>query len=134
MNTGFVVGSLSQDSRERIRSMFAVATAGQNMSFEFPQGTDYQVPTGYEFIITKISFLGSAANSLIALGYGNVGVPDQAAPPAGAVYVSNNYGVVVAWDQKELSVFIPCVALSYPFLKANSGNCTCHITGVERPV
>lgn len=66
--------------------MARMANNGNFMTLEGPVGTDYQVPAGKTFKVTKI-IIATAANGQVILGYGTAAVADGAAAPAGATYL-----------------------------------------------
>lgn len=132
MERGFRVGSLAQDEVTGIKVLAITTTVANRFStFECPLSTDYQVPAGKIFYITKITFSANVAGSDVRIGYGDDGVYDDAGGPTNAVGVTLGYFAIIAKEKYETEVFIPIPAQKYPYMYAIGGGMTVNIQGVE---
>ena len=111
---------------------------GRYSTLECPMGTDYQVPAGKTFKITKVIFVMPLTGDAFDIGYGDDAVENSTTPPTnyvrvlasgatytlsflyaaagGTVYVFDVYGEIPAGK-------FPCVQS-----KANPG---IHVIGIE---
>jgi hypothetical protein len=132
MTRAFKVGSLAQDAITGLKaaSVYISATA-RYMSFEFPVATDYQVPAGKTFIITKILYASTAANSRMQIGTGTAAVADGAAAPAGYVALTTLFFAHVDTTEYASDVYIPIAENLYPCAYSAANDAHIRIFGVE---
>lgn len=114
--------------------------AGHYMTLESPVGTDYSVPAGKSFIITKVVYTGGSIGDMIVLGYGNSGVGNGAPAPTSPVSLVGAAGatptsplVVEAVNIAhviEVSFSIP--AGKYPFIQASGTVSSVQVIGIEQ--
>ena len=111
-------------------SLYAYVTgAGRYMTFESPDGTDYQVPANKTFKITRMIYFSTGNDiTMSSIGYGDDGVAEGAAAPTTPKYVLGNgdagfYGSLFG-GTANLHVPPPVVDVyaevptgKYPFLK-----------------
>jgi len=130
--TAFKIGSLAQDSPTGIKILVAHNVAGAHyMTFETPVGTDYQVPAGKTFYITKISYSVAAATASATIGSGTAAVGEGAVAPAGYVALTGLYYGYLAFTQYEGDAFIPIAQNLYPCLVSGGGAVDANIFGIE---
>ena len=127
----FKIGSLVQDSVAGLKALAAFATATNYMTLEIPVGTDYQVPVGKTFYITKVSYSVSTANEHVIIGYGDTGIPDQAAPPTNYVALTAYLQAPAAYTIYERDLFLAIPAQKYPCVKAGTAGLYALIHGIE---
>jgi len=124
----FRFGGLAQDSIDGVQTVAADTGGSKYMTLESPVGTDYQVPSGYTFYITQISFGTTAA---VVFGYGDDGVAYlNNNPPTNWVAVTSR---IYPGSIGNLAVLIPIPSGKYPCtFGITSGNyVTCY--GIEIP-
>lgn len=129
----FKIGGGGTDTPADVKCMAATPGSTQYMTFESPVGTDYQVPSGKIFYITKIIYSSSSSAALTAfqIGYGDTGVPAQAGAPTNAVNVTSMFATVTNSQQYTLDVFIPIPAQKYPYILTQGNGGPCTIFGIE---
>lgn len=128
------VGTIGSDTIGEARSMTAQATGGVNyMTLESIVGTDYQVPSGKTFYITKLILAPTSTASKCRLGYGDTGVANGAAAPTNAVDLTNSSqfsctdNTTVVYD----NLFFAIPSLKYPYVKSDQQSATVTIFGIE---
>jgi len=67
----YKLGSLAQDTRTGLKTIFKLGLVGKYNTLEAPQDTDYQVPADAVFYFTRIACIGDAANTVIQFLYGD---------------------------------------------------------------
>lgn len=118
------------------KMIFATTGAVDNyMTFESPVGTDYSVPVGKTFKVTRL-FVFAAYG--IALGYADDGVADGAAAPTTPVYLigSATIGVVPVYTAigptNGIDIYFEIPADKYPFVRQKTaGTVSTILIGVE---
>jgi len=118
----FRIGAAATDNPASIKCCYAQVTQLYYDSFETPDGTDYVVPVGKTLHISRIMFTSSGANEPAEIGYGDVGVNDQAAAPAGAVIMVKRIMVNTAANTFVYDVNIQIPEGKYPFLHSGAGS------------
>lgn len=131
----YKLGALGQDDLTGVKCLSAIlaAAAPNYMTLEYPTGTDYQVPAGKTFYITKMDFHGNATDqhAIILIGYGDDGVADGAAAPTNFKALTANYYVNLASNTTPFDVIIPIPAEKYPCIKISVGTCAITVYGIE---
>jgi len=132
MTTAFRLGSLAQDAVTGIKSLCALVTASSRyMSLESPVGTDYQVPAGKTFYITKMHYSGVDASIGFVIGYGDTGVADGAAAPTNPVQLTQMHRGASAFIEYSADVFLAIPAAKYPYIQWQSGYILLNVEGLE---
>ena len=112
------------------KSMFAQPDgASYYMTFESPVGTDYVVPTGKTFKVTRI--LAAFGGSILSLGHGTEGIPSQAAGPAGQVILIGGNFAYPTTAVYGLDIYLEIPAGKYPYVQQGIANNWCILFGIE---
>ena len=127
----YKLGSLAQDTRTGLKTIFKLGLLGKYNTLEAPQDTDYQVPTGAVFNITRIACIGDAANTVVQILYGDTAVSDSAVEPTNPVYITPPYRCCVADICYPRDVFFEVPALKYPAIKVTIGNAIVEVQGLQ---
>lgn len=129
---GYRIGSLAQDDETGIKFITANAlAAGHYCTLEFPVGTDYQVPAGKTFYITKILYSAHVAGGGVLLGYGDDGVASGVAAPTNPVRLTALIMARLADEEYNSDLFIPVPAEKYPFIFTFGSDVWAKIQGIE---
>ena len=131
MTTAFKLGTVVKDAVTGLKQINALVTQAQYMTLESVVGTDYQVPAGKTFYMTRVMFATTSADSGIQIGYGTAGVPSQAGAPAGAVICTANFHSKVSYTPVTYDLLIPCPENTYPFVYALISVASVQIFGIE---
>lgn len=103
-------------------------------TLETPRGTDYQVPTGKTFWITKViggTTDGAAGVAGVAIGYGNSGVANSVAAPTNSFVmaeIDHRFGGELLVN---IDVLIPIPAGNYPWVQSRNAASNWTIFGME---
>ena len=108
-----------------------VTAPGRYMTFESPVGTDYQVPAGKTFYITKIICSDVSASSGFYLGYGDTGVAEGAAAPVNYQRLTGVTHVNTAYYSYPFDVCIPIPANKFPVMAGSAAASQVTLYGVE---
>lgn len=127
----YKLGSLAQDTRTGLKSIFKLGLVGKYNTLEAPQGTDYQVPAATIYYITRIACVGDAANTVIQLLYGDDAVSDSAVAPTNPVYISPFFKCCTADICYPRDIFYEVPAGKYPAIHVTIGNAIVEVQGLE---
>jgi len=127
----YKLGSLAQDTRAGLKTIFKLGLKDKYNTLEQPQDTDYQVPPAKTFYITGIKCTGDAANTVVQLLYGDDAVSDSAVEPTNPVYISPPCKCCTADVCYSHDVFFEVPAGKYPAIKITIGNAIVSLQGLE---
>jgi len=127
----YKLGSLAQDTVTGLMTIFKVGLKDKYSTLEAPKGTQYQVPVGKNFYITRVSSIGDIANTVFELFYGDDAVDNAAAPPTNVVYIAPPYCACLSDNWYPIDVFFKVPAGKYPGAYVKIGNCIVEIQGIE---
>lgn len=103
MTKRIILGSMESDAAEGVISLLAKPTASQYETFQISRGGKgeattnyYQVPTGYELVITAVQFVSITGTTYPIIGYGDTAVANGTAAPTNAVGLNPEKGFVSA--------------------------------------
>tara|TARA_Y100000310_G_scaffold295348_1_gene326597 strand:+ start:66 stop:479 length:414 start_codon:yes stop_codon:yes gene_type:complete len=136
MTVAFKLGSVGQDGVTGLRSMFVrLTTASRYMTPHTSGTTDYVVPEGKTFYITKISLMGGGALSSISIGYGDDAVAEGAGAPTNAIALTGTKHVIAvsANTYYVYDTFLIAPAEKYPYVLSGGVSDThdVHLWGYE---
>ena len=118
MTEAIKIGSYIADSSEFVISGIAEPSVSNYMTFEYPVGTDIEVPTDKELIITGVLYHFTSADGRIYLGYGDNGIGDQAGAPTNPVQITKNIGGNVALNEYFQNLWCKIPTGKFPFIKS----------------
>lgn len=138
MVTGFSTGSYGSDLPEGIRSLSAETSAANRFdTLQSPEGTNYQVPAGKTFFISRIIWTGTALGNAVVIGFGDNAVSDSVTAPTNAQNLTPStigvFRVTVANQVQSENLLIAIPAGKFPFIKSIGGAVAVQIEGVEFP-
>lgn len=138
MVTGFTAGSYGSDLPDGIRSLLAETSAANLFTtLQSPEGTNYQVPAGKTFFITKIIWTGTAIGNAVVIGYGDSAVVNSATPPTNPQNVTGStigvFKIRVANEVLRENLMIAIPVGKFPFIKSIGGAVSVQIEGIEFP-
>ena len=119
MTVAFKLGSVGQDGVTGLRSMFGrLSTSSRYITPHTSGTTDYVVPAGKTFYITKITLNGGSALRSISIGYGDDAVAEGAGAPTNAVTLtSTKHVIAVSADTYYVyDTFLIVPAEKYPYI------------------
>lgn len=109
------------------------------VTFELPVGTDYSVPAGKVFKITRVVFAGAAGNKF-AIGYGDTGVSTGVSAPTAPVFIigsgadfgAGNLLVPAAANTLySIDIYGEIPAGKFPMMRSEAVGTNCQLIGVE---
>jgi len=127
----YKLGSLAQDTRTGLKTIFKAVLKDDFDTLQFPLGTNYQVPAGKTFYISAIIFVGDTDKTIMRVLYGDDVVTASATPPTNAVYVTPFYKAPVMDIDHHHETLIEIPSLKYPAVEFQTGNGTVEIQGLE---
>ena len=127
----YKLGSLAQDTRTGLKTLFVNSLNAKYDTLEYPSGTPYQVPAAKTFYITRLLMRTSLANSYLTLYYGDNAVSGAAAPPANGVKISTAYIIPTALVLYDIEIFKEIPAEKYPCVNALIGTVAIEVYGLE---
>lgn len=133
------IGSYVSDLVTGIKSLYAsVGTVAYYDTFE-ERGTDYVVPAGKKFYITRVTYTGKYNAGGIEIGYGDDGVANSASAPTtfvsltGANAAIKSVFATEAHLPKQFDCWFEVPTGKYPCLHVNgAADGACVIEGVEK--
>jgi len=139
LETVYRIGSYLSDLVTGIKSLYASVDAAGNYDTFEERGSDYVVPTGKKFYITRISYTGKYNAGGIEIGYGDTGVGNSASAPTnfvsltGANAATKSVFATEAHLPKQFDCWFEVPAGKYPCLHANTtADGACVVEGVEK--
>ena len=120
----YKLGALGQDDLTGVKCMAAsvAGAAPLYMTMEYPVGTDYQVPVGKIFYITKLdASVTPAADGTFLIGYGDNGTASSSSSSTNFIELTSPYLCRSTDNEVEFSVLLPIPAQKYPCIKQLSG-------------
>ncbi len=127
----YKLGSLAQDTRTGLTTLFKALAKDDFDTLQYPLGTNYQVPAGKTLYITEIVFAGDTAKTIMRVLYGDDVVTASAVPPTNPVYISPFHGAPVADVDHHHETFIYVPALKYPAVEFQVGIGVVEVHGLE---
>lgn len=127
----YKLGSLAQDTRTGLKTIFKLGLKDKYNTLEAPQDTDYQVPAGAVYYMTRIACIGDAANTVIQFLYGDDAVSDSAAAPTNPVIITPPYRCCTADICYPHDVFFEVPAGKYPAIHVTVGNAIAEVQGLQ---
>jgi len=128
---GIRVGGAVLDAVTGIKHLFCRIIANNFSTFETELGTDYVVPGGAVFYITRVYVYASAADHAPHLNHADTGVQDAAAGGTNSLQISGRFTVAVANVPADLPVLIAIPAGKYIELHDDNPTCVAFIEGYE---
>src|SRR3990167_4433219 len=112
----YKLGALGQDSVSGIKNLAGTVSGSNYMTLETPVGTDYQVPAGKTFYITKLDLTRLSGNGAqVKIGYGDSGVAHGTVSPTKYVALTSTYHIGGSATQTlAFEIIIPIPAQKYP--------------------
>lgn len=127
----YKLGSLAQDTRTGLKSIFKTGLVDKFNTLEAPKATDYQVPADKTYYITRISCVGDAANTLVRILYGDDAVENSAVAPTNPVYITPFFKCCTADVCYCHDVFYEVPTGKYPAIELQTGNGIVEVGGLE---
>jgi len=127
----YKLGSLAQDTRTGLITLFKAVAKDDFDTFQYPLGTNYQVPADKTLYITELVFWGDVAKTIVRILYGDDVVTASAAPPTNPVYISPFHGEPVADIDHHHETFIWVPEGKYPAVEMQVGSGAVEIHGLE---
>lgn len=127
----YKLGTLAQDIRTGIKTIFKTGLVDKYNTLEAPKDTDYQVPADRKYYITRINCNGDAAGTIVRILYGDDAVSDSAVAPTNPVYITPFYKCCAANVCYCHDVFFEVPAGKYPAIHIQTGNAIVEVQGVE---
>lgn len=126
----FKLGSLAQDTRTGLITLFKAVAKDDFDTFQYPLGVNYQVPEDRTLFITELVFWGDAAKTIIRILYGDDVVTASAVPPTNPQYISPFHVEPVADIDHHHETYIQVPAFKYPAVEMQVGAGSVEIHGV----
>lgn len=126
----YKLGSLAQDTRTGLITLFKAVAKDKFDTFQYPLGTNYQVPENMTFSITEIVYYGDTAKTIIRILYGDDVVTGSATPPANEKFISPFHVAPVSEVDHHHETLIEVPEFKYPAVEAQVGAGVVEIHGV----
>ena len=117
--------------------LYANGGASEWASLEAPVGTDYQVPAGQTFTITRIVWSAPATGSTVVIGHANAGQVSTGSEPSDAGYLIGSSGDDTPLRNADANVFLEVDVFAevpagrFPFIRTSIADTSVSVFGVE---